>query len=159
MQIPKRKMLIGIILSAVTVSTSLLAGYAQKTESALKLVSAVSPIYPPIAVAANVSGDVNIKASINEQGDVSILSVIDGHPILKDAAKQSAMRWHFAPDAAKRSAILTFTFQIMPRCSPKQEQAPIFYPPLKVEVRAEKLPIICDDCPPSKQEKLRCQNP
>lgn len=159
MQIVKGKRLAAIILITVTIGISLFVGYAQKIETSVELVSAVCPVYPPIAQAAQVSGDVRIKVTINEQGNVSINNVVDGHPLLKDAAKQAAALWQFNTDTTRRSATLTFTFQMMPRCSPRQKQTSIFYPPLRVEVRAEKPPITCDDCPPSEQEKLRCKNP
>ena len=64
---------------------------------ASKLVHKVSPVYPELAVRAHVSGTVVLVAIIDEEGNVSDLKVLSGHPLLRDAALQAVQRWKYSP--------------------------------------------------------------
>jgi TonB family protein len=122
---------------------------------------AISSPYPIIARHGHASGDVSVEISINSGGDVVSAKASGGHPLLNGAAERAAKEWRFAASSnslSTRKARLTFSFKLMPRCAPVTDLTPVFYPPYKVEIRGEKLPIICDDCSPARQEELRCKN-
>jgi periplasmic protein TonB len=51
-----------------------------------QLISPIRPIYPAIAKAARIQGTVMIAATISRQGDIENLHVIDGPPMLRQAA-------------------------------------------------------------------------
>jgi TonB family protein len=77
----------------------------------------VQPPYPPIAKAARASGPVQVQITISETGEVIEASVINGHPLLRDAALQAARQWLFAPTElsgvpVKVQGILNFNFTL-----------------------------------------------
>jgi TonB family protein len=70
------------------------AGSAEsKTEIVLNRVP--SPAYPPLARQARISGDVKIQVRIRQDGSVASAEVISGHPVLKQAALESARKSTF----------------------------------------------------------------
>jgi periplasmic protein TonB len=90
----------------VTVSGGVLQG---------KAINRVQPPYPPIARAARASGAVQVQVTISEDGRVIEAAVINGHPLLREAALQAAKRWTFQPTElsgvpVKVQGILTFNF-------------------------------------------------
>lgn len=62
-----------------------------------KLVQQVTPVYPPIARAAGISGAVQLHAIIAKDGTVQNLQVISGHPLLTRAALDAVQRWRYKP--------------------------------------------------------------
>jgi TonB family protein len=84
----------------------LVAGYA---------LTKVAPIYPPIAKQANASGAVQVAIIIGENGRVIEAKAISGHPALRSAAEEAAMKWVFKPASLdgkpmRQQDVLTFTF-------------------------------------------------
>jgi TonB family protein len=61
------------------------------------LISQEKPIYPPIAKAARVQGTVRFDATIGMDGTVQELHVIEGPPLLVQAAMQSVQKWQYKP--------------------------------------------------------------
>ena len=55
------------------------------------------PIYPPMARTARVQGVVLLDADIAESGVLENVTVIDGHPMLVDAAVDAVRQWRYAP--------------------------------------------------------------
>jgi len=55
------------------------------------------PIYPPAALAVNVSGRVEVRVYINELGKVVSAEAISGHPFLRAAALEAARASTFEP--------------------------------------------------------------
>jgi TonB family protein len=53
------------------------------------------PIYPPIARAARIEGDVKVAFVLNEKGDVESVDVKSGHPMLRDATAVIVKSWKF----------------------------------------------------------------
>ena len=77
----------------------------------------VQPIYPPIARAARVQGSVQIEVVIDEEGNVISATVVDGHPLLRQAALEAAQQWKFRPtllsgQPIKVTGILIFNFKL-----------------------------------------------
>jgi len=82
-----------------------------------KAINKVQPPYPPIAKAARAAGAVQVQVTISEEGRVLEAAVINGHPLLRDAALQAAKRWTFQPTElsgvpVKVQGILTFNFTL-----------------------------------------------
>lgn len=61
------------------------------------LVNRVKPEYPPIAKAAHISGVVHLHAIIAKDGTVRELEVVDGNPLLAQAAKVAVQNWRYQP--------------------------------------------------------------
>ena len=57
----------------------------------------VSPVYPPVAKAARVSGVVVLKATIGKDGLIHDLSVVSGPPMLQSAAVNAVKQWVYRP--------------------------------------------------------------
>jgi TonB family protein len=92
--------------STVAVSGGVLQGSATKK---------VQPAYPATAKAARAKGAVQVQITVNEGGEVIEARVINGQPMLRDAALQAAKQWRFkatelsgAP--VKTQGVLTFNF-------------------------------------------------
>jgi TonB family protein len=73
------------------------------------------PVYPPIARQARISGDVDLKIEVREDGSVESIVVASGHPMLKQAALDSAQQSQFVCRGCSEvltSYTLVYTFQL-----------------------------------------------
>jgi periplasmic protein TonB len=61
------------------------------------LVSRSTPIYPPIAVAARVSGTVVLAATISKSGAIENLRVLSGPAMLRNSAMDAVQNWRYRP--------------------------------------------------------------
>jgi protein TonB len=61
------------------------------------LVQKSTPVYPPIAKTAHVSGTVVIQATISKTGAVGNLRAVSGPAMLRQAALDSVKTWRFRP--------------------------------------------------------------
>jgi protein TonB len=64
---------------------------------AAMLVHRVEPQYPAIAKAAHISGVVHLRAIIGKDGSVRELEVVDGNPLLAQAARIAVQNWRYQP--------------------------------------------------------------
>ena len=62
-----------------------------------KLLRQPTPIYPPLAKQARISGVVHLEAVIGRNGTIESLRVIDGHPLLVQAALDAVRQWIYRP--------------------------------------------------------------
>jgi protein TonB len=61
------------------------------------LIQKTTPVYPPIAKAARVSGTVVIQATISKQGTIENLKVISGPAMLQQSALDAVRTWRYRP--------------------------------------------------------------
>jgi TonB family protein len=61
------------------------------------LISTVKPDYPVLARQANIQGTVVLDANISTDGTVESLKLVSGHPLLVEAALQSAKQYRYKP--------------------------------------------------------------
>ena len=81
------------------------------------LLRKVEPAYPKIALAARVTGVVQVKAVIGKDGVIRELEVMSGHPLLVPAAMEALKQWRYRPyllngEAVEVETNITVTFQI-----------------------------------------------
>ena len=57
----------------------------------------VRPLYPPLALAANVQGAVILELRVEADGKVSDARVVQSIPLLDQAATDAALQWQFQP--------------------------------------------------------------
>jgi protein TonB len=57
----------------------------------------VTPVYPAVAQAAGIAGDVHIEAVIGRDGTVTSAKVVQGVPMLDAAALDAVTRWRYTP--------------------------------------------------------------
>jgi len=75
--------------------------------------SVYPPVYPPLARQARIMGDVKVLVGVRQDGSVASAEVVSGHPMLKQAALDSAQRSTFLCRDCKSPATLftvTYTF-------------------------------------------------
>jgi TonB family protein len=73
------------------------------------------PIYPQMARVAAIQGDVEVKLGIRRDGSIESVAAVSGHPILKQAALDSAQQSQFECRACVdevTSYFLTYSFQL-----------------------------------------------
>jgi TonB family protein len=73
------------------------------------------PMYPPTARQLRIAGDVEVDATVDEQGNVEKTEVVKGNAMLTNAAQMAAKNWTFKPfgDEGKPMKVvvrLTFSF-------------------------------------------------
>jgi TonB family protein len=61
------------------------------------LLEKTEPVYPPIAIAARVSGTVVLQAAISKTGTIIGLHVISGPPMLRQTAFDAVRTWRYRP--------------------------------------------------------------
>lgn len=76
-----------------------------------------TPIYPEIAKRAGVQGQVQVQVLISEDGRVIDATILNGHVLLRNTAREAAKRWAFTPTKlsgvpVKVQGILTFDFKL-----------------------------------------------
>lgn len=79
-----------------------------------KLIKSVAPVYPAMAKTQHVSGNVQIDALIDADGNVSAMNVLSGPALLRQAALQSLKQWKYEPaqlDGKPTPMHLTVTLQ------------------------------------------------
>lgn len=127
-----------LVLSIYLLIPSL--GTAQSGSSlSVATLSAVAPVYPPIALTANTSGDVRIAVTINKTGSVTNADFITGSPLLHRAAVEAAKRWKFEKLNEGAKVQLTFSFRMVPKDTSAEDMTAVFMPPYHLEIKG-KLP-------------------
>jgi protein TonB len=61
------------------------------------LLQKTTPVYPPIAKAARVSGTVVLQATISKTGAIENLRVVSGPAMLQQAAMDAVKTWRYRP--------------------------------------------------------------
>jgi protein TonB len=61
------------------------------------LIRKVQPVYPPLARAARIQGEVVLQAMISKEGTIENLQVVNGHPMLAGAAIDAVRQWRYRP--------------------------------------------------------------
>jgi protein TonB len=62
-----------------------------------KLIQKVEPIYPELAIKARITGRVILQVTVDEDGNVASIQVLQGHPLLEGAAVSAVKQWKYAP--------------------------------------------------------------
>ncbi len=62
-----------------------------------KIISQPKPVYPQLAKQARISGTVRLAAIISEAGNIEELRVLQGHPLLVQAAVDAVQQWRYRP--------------------------------------------------------------
>jgi protein TonB len=71
-------------------------------------------VYPPLAKAQRISGNVQIDALIDASGNVASVKVISGPPVLHNSALEAVKQWKYSPallDGQPTSMHLTVVVQ------------------------------------------------
>lgn len=85
-------LLIALVSAAAQTSLSVDSADAQK-----HLLTHIDPVYPAIAKAAQVQGDVVLQIDIGRDGQVTKLKAISGPSLLLQAATDAVKQWRYTP--------------------------------------------------------------
>jgi TonB family protein len=118
------------------------------TQATVSLAKMVPPVYPPIAKQARISGDVQLALMIRTDGSLESASVVSGHPLLKQAALDSAQHSQFqcaACDQKPQPLQLLYSFQLGPQmdCSQGESDTRVVQAGNHITLYDQPLPI-CD---------------
>jgi protein TonB len=77
----------------------------------------VQPPYPVIARQARIEGSVQVQIDISEDGAVTNVTLLSGHPLLREAALRAAKQWQFIPtelngQRVRAIGLITFNFTL-----------------------------------------------
>jgi TonB family protein len=88
--------------------------FAQQTapKGSAVLVNLFEPVYPPLARQANITGKVSVTVTVHKDGTTAAV-VESGHPLLRQAALDSATQSHFECQgcSAPLSYLLVYIFE------------------------------------------------
>jgi TonB family protein len=62
-----------------------------------KIISKVTPKYPPLAKQARVQGTVRYNVLISKEGSIRQMELVNGHPLLVEAATPAVQQWQYSP--------------------------------------------------------------
>ena len=65
--------------------------------AAANLIRSVQPVYPALAKSARVQGSVEFTAIISKEGNIENLTLVRGHPLLVNAARDAVLQWKYRP--------------------------------------------------------------
>jgi len=153
-------------LVEVTGRAALLLVFAQSATSgpSLEAVKLAPPVYPPIAVAARVWGEVDLRITLLPDGTPANIQVESGPQMLKQAAVDSARNSRFQLEAgshAEESYQLAYKFALdkAPGCNQERDKS---YPHIHYEANtitiSEQPPPVCDSAtwdPANEQTRTR----
>jgi TonB family protein len=100
----------------------------------LRIVKQTSAVYPPIAMAAHVSGQVNLQITIGIDGHVTSAKAISGPPMLIGSAQECIRQWVYEPVLMEGkpvtiSTTVTIRFDLSPSVNPNDKEiASRFFP-------------------------------
>jgi protein TonB len=72
---------------------------------AARIVNRVQPVYPPLARQTRISGTVRLHAIIGKDGAIKELEVLNGHPLLQQAALDAVRQWRYQPTLLNGEAV------------------------------------------------------
>ncbi|HKV91469.1 MAG TPA: TonB family protein [Candidatus Angelobacter sp.] len=78
------------------------------------LVQKTDPAYPSMGKQLHVQGEVKIQIAVSEAGQVKILKIISGSPILASAAIEAVTQWHYAPFILEGRPVAVQTIATVP---------------------------------------------
>jgi TonB family protein len=85
-----------LVIVALAVSSVAVASAQQQEPRALKVIHQVAPVYPDEAKRAKVEGKVTLDVTVEENGEVSMATVVNGHRLLNQAAIDAVKQWRFS---------------------------------------------------------------
>jgi protein TonB len=62
-----------------------------------ELIKQTLPVYPPLARTARVEGVVVLEGTVNVNGSIENIHVVEGHAFLIDAALKAVKKWKYRP--------------------------------------------------------------
>jgi protein TonB len=74
------------------------------------LIHKVQPVYPPLALAAHLPGEVLLHAIIARDGTIRDLEVVSGNPLFAQAARAAVREWRYRPTLLSNEPVEVETY-------------------------------------------------
>lgn len=116
-EVTMTKLRLGVFLLTLSPVLTCAVGAAaqQPQDQSLKVIHRVTPVYPEEAKRAPVEGKVVLDITVEENGEVSMAEVVNGHRLLNQAAIDAVKQWRFSrPSNAPVTMQLTLAFALKP---------------------------------------------
>lgn len=124
---PVRVVLAGC-LTLLLVTTARVAAqspiHVEAADAQKHLATHVDPVYPAIAKAARVQGQVEIAIVIDSDGKVASVKIVGGPPMLRQAALDAVKKWQFKPFGIGGTATSVSTTLTVPFSLENQKDGP-----------------------------------
>jgi TonB family protein len=130
--------------AAVEYASAQAAQSPEAPQSGAVLTKLSDPTYPPLAKAARITGDVDLMLTIRRDGNLESAVVVSGHPMLKQAALDSAQRSQFecgGCSEAVTSYALKYRLQIISRGYAKDCDYAEKQPPAEVDLSGHQVTV------------------
>ncbi len=75
-----------------------------------KLITRVEPDYPDTLKRLNIGGTVRLRISISAKGNVEMVELVGGNPVLGEAAAAAVKKWVYAADKSRTIAEVSISF-------------------------------------------------
>lgn len=124
--------LLGLLLSTQVGQAQSINASRSVIESTARqhLIQRTEPVYPAIAKAAGIQGEVSISIVIDNTGKITSEKILSGPPMLRQAALNAIKNWKFtpfrlngAPTEVSTTLRIPFRLAQNPEVTPAQEQA------------------------------------
>ena len=115
------------ILTAASAFTSDAHTNSAPRQSTVALTKLAPPAYPQLARQTRITGDVRLLLNVRPDGTVESASVVSGHPLLQQAALDSAQESQFACEGCSNaitSYSLVYTFLLTEGHCPSSNEPP-----------------------------------
>lgn len=122
---------------------------------ASKLIYKVDPVYPEQARQAKVEGIVNLEVMVDEQGNVASVRVIQGYPLLDQAAMDAVRQWRYSPTILNGQAVRVLATVQVPVGPLSTSARPLVSPTIIFTAGDSSLPVINPAVRPPQGEPMR----
>lgn len=105
-----------VAIAAGGVSFAQTISRSEMSKGDVAVVSLFNPTYPPLARQARISGDVELRVEIRRDGTVQSAVIVNGHPMLRQAALNSAKQSRFecrGCEAVVTPYLLVYSFELV----------------------------------------------
>lgn len=110
---PRTAILLAILLIPIVAFSDTVRRVSPE-EATSHLTDRVAPVYPQMAVVANIQGTVVLRITIAESGTVTGVNVVSGHPILIQAAIDAVKKWRYKPFLVENKPVAVQTIVTVP---------------------------------------------
>lgn len=96
------------------------------TQGSVSVIKLSPPVYPPVALQARIAGDVQLSLLVLPDGNIESATIESGHPLLKQAALDSAQRSQFTCENCGKEAVsfqLSYSFQLGPTAYCRKDES------------------------------------
>ena len=104
------------VFSAVLTRLPAQSANGTTTQESVVLTKLFQPVYPPLARQTRIVGDVELQLEVRADGSVESVNVVSGHPLLKQAAVDSAKQSRFECQRCGEGKLpyhLVYSFQLV----------------------------------------------